>query len=697
MAATVGRRRGAVATERLSNRELSFLDYDARLLHLAHDKDLPLLDRVFFLKVFAEMLDEFFMVRVAGLIGQAAAGLTKRSPDGRTPKQTLAELRPRVLELYKRQAAVWAKDLCPALAAQGIVVGGVDDLTDEEHALLDDRFEREIYPVLTPLAVGPGQPFPYISPLSVSLALFVEDPDSGEVRFARVKVPEGLPRLLPIGERGRFVPLEQVLAHYLPRLFPGMVVLERSLFRVTRDADLEVSDEADDLLEAVELELRRARFGGVTRLEVASTMSRAMREQLQTGLGVSDDLVYPLEGMLDLADLGQLWQLDRSDLKTDPWLPVARPPWNTIETASEQFAAIRAGDLLVHHPYDSFASSFESYIDRAAADPNVIAIKSTVYRTGDDTPLVPALIEASERGKQTVCLVEIKARGDERRNIEWSRALEKAGVHVVYGFPTLKIHAKTTLVVRREGGRLRRYVHLGTGNYNSLTARAYEDFGLFTANEEIADDVADLFNYLTGFGRPAQFRKLLVAPFTLRERLVEEIRAVADAARAGKKVHVRIKVNGLTDPELIEELYAASEAGAKVDLLVRGVCALRPGVAKLSSNIRVRSVLGRFLEHSRVFVFQTPERNAVYIGSADLMPRNLDHRVEVVAPVEDPALRAELSASLAALWSDNATAFELDAKGAWHRVRPKKDERARSGQQVLMRRARRRLSTARSR
>jgi polyphosphate kinase len=695
VATTIRRKGGAAATERLLNRELSFLDYDARLLDLAHDEHLPLLERVFFLKVFAEMLDEFFMVRVAGLIGQAAAGVTTKYPDGRTPRQTLADARARVTELYKRQSSLWADDLCPALAAERIVVARVEDLNEEERGLLDERFEREIYPVLTPLAVGPGQPFPYISPLSVSLALFVEDPDTGEVRFARVKVPEGLPRLLPIGRRGRFVPLEQVLAHYLPRLFPGMGVLERSLFRVTRDADLEVSDEADDLLEAVELELRRARFGEVTRLEVASSMSRAMREQLQTGLGVSDDLVYPLDGMLDLADLGQLWLVDRSDLKTDPWMAVSRPPWNAIETATEQFAAIRAGDLLVHHPYDSFASSFESFIDRAASDPSVIAIKSTVYRTSDESPLVPALIEAQDNGKQTVCLVEIKARGDERRNIEWSRAMEKAGVHVVYGFPTLKIHAKTTLVVRREGGRLRRYVHLGTGNYNSLTARAYEDFGLFTADEDIADDVADLFNHLTGFGRPAQFRKLLVAPFTLRERLVEEIRAVADAARDGKKAHIRIKVNGLTHPELIDELYAASEAGVKVDLLVRGVCALRPGVPKLSSNIRVRSVLGRFLEHSRLFVFETPERSAFYLGSADLMPRNLDHRVEVVAPIEDPVLQAELSSSLSALWSDNATSFELDGEGQWHRVRAKKDERARSGQQVLMRRARRRLSLAR--
>ena len=691
------RKRSGAAVERLINRELSFLDYDARLLELAADAALPLLERVFFLKVFAEMLDEFFMVRVAGLMGQTAAGLSARSADGRTPRQTLAEARVRVLELYGMQARLWADELCPALAAEGIVVTSVDDLNDDERSELDERFDREIYPVLTPLAVGPGQPFPYISPLSVSLALFVDDPDTGEERFARVKVPEGLPRFLPLGRRGRFVPLEQVLAHYLPRLFPGMDVREWSLFRVTSDADLEVSDEADDLLEAVELELRRARFGEVTRLEVPASMSRPMRDQLQQGLSVSDELVYPLEGMLDLADAEQLWQLDRPDLKNDQWRAVRRPPWNAVETASEQFAAIRNGDLLVHHPYDSFASSFESYVDRAAADPNVIAIKSTVYRTSDESPIVPALIEAQARGKQTVCLVELKARGDERRNIEWSRALEEAGVHVVYGFPGLKIHAKTTLVVRREADRVRRYVHVGTGNYNSVTARVYEDFGLFTADEEIADDVADLFNHLTGFGRPAHFRKLLVAPFTLRQRLVEEIRGVADAARNGKKAHIRIKVNGLTHPEIIDELYAASEAGAKIDLLVRGVCSLRPGIPKLSENIRVRSVLGRYLEHSRLFVFEAGDRSFYLLGSADLMPRNLDHRVEVLAPVEDPELQAEIDATLAALWRDTTASFELDAKDGWTRVRPKKDERPRSGQNILMRRARRRLAAARPR
>ena len=692
------RKRASAAAERLINRELSFLEYDARLLELAADETQPLLERVFFLKVSAEMLDEFFMVRVAGLTGQAAAGVSTRLPDGRTAQQTLDDARVRVEDLYRAQGDLWSRRLWPELTNERIVVSGVEELEPEELAELDDRFEREIFPVLTPLAVGPGQPFPYISALSISLGVFVADPETGEERFARVKVPEGLPRFFPVGSRGRFVPLERVLSHYLPELFPGMDVLERSLFRVTRDGDLEVADEADDLLEAVELQLRRARFGEVTRLEVSASMSQAMREQLQQGLRVADELVYPLEGMLDLADLGELVKLDRPDLKNEAWVPVARPPWNSIESAAEQFAAIRASDLLVHHPYDSFASSFESYVDRAAIDPAVIAIKSTVYRTSDDTPLVPALIDASERGKQTVCLVEIKARGDERRNIEWSRSLEEAGVHIVYGFPGLKIHAKTTLVVRREAGGLRRYVHLGTGNYNDVTARSYEDFGVFTADEDIAADIADLFNHLTGFGRPGQFRKLLVAPFGLRERLIEEIRTVAEAARAGKKsARIRIKVNGLTHPQVIDELYAASEAGARIELLVRGVCSLRPGVAGLSENIRVRSVIGRFLEHSRLFLFDANGRNVCFMGSADLMPRNLDHRVEVVTPIEDETIQAELSATIEALWRDTASSFELDAAGNWQRVQPKKDERPRSGQQVLMRRARRRLSLARTR
>jgi polyphosphate kinase len=694
MAVARTKKRTAAAADRLINRELSFLDYDARVLALAEDATLPLLERVRFCSIFSTMLDEFFMVRVAGLTEQAVAGVTLRSPDGRTPQQTLAEARERVLELMGEQCRVWAKELVPALAAEGIAVSGVADLSAAERDELERVYGEEIYPVLTPLAVGPGQPFPYISALSVSLAVYARDPESGEERFARVKVPEGLPRFLAVGHSGRLVPLEEVLDHFLPTLFPGMEVIERSLFRVTRDADLEVSDEADDLLEAVEHELQRRRFGEVTRLEVSSGMSRAMRERLKQGLRVADELVYPVSGMLDLEDVIELTRLDRPELKVDSWVPVARPPLVGLD-ADEQFAVIRAGDVLVHHPYDSFAASFEAFVDASARDPDAIGIKSTVYRTSDESPLVPALIEASERGKQTVCLVEIKARGDERRNIEWSRALEQAGVHVVYGFPALKIHAKTTLVVRREEGGLRRYVHLGTGNYNTATARAYEDFGVFTADEEIAADIADLFNHLTGFGRPAEFRKLLVAPFTLRQRLVEEIRRVADAARAGNKGRIRIKVNGLTHVEVIDELYAASEAGARIDLIVRGLCSLRPHVRGLSENIHVRSVLGRFLEHSRFFIFEADDRISYYLGSADLMPRNLDHRVEVVAPIEDIGIQSELAATFDTLFADNTAAWDLLSDGNWERVRPKKDERHRSAQATMMRRARRRLSLAR--
>ena len=696
MAPVRTKKRTAAAADRLINRELSFLDYDARLLELVHDQDLPLLERVFFCGIFSQMLDEFFMVRVAGLVGQAAAGVTVRSPDGRTPQQALADARKRVLELYTQQAHVWSRELVPALAAEGIVVSRVEELSDAERLELVEIFERDIFPVLTPLAVGPGQPFPYISALSISLAVFARDPETNEERFARVKVPEGLPRFLPVGSEGRLVPLEQVLTDFLPSLFPGMEILERSLFRVTRDADFEVSDEADDLLEAVELELRRARFGEVTRLEVSGSMSQSLRARLQQGLGVADDLVYPIAGTFDLADVMELMRVDRPDLKNDPWIPVARPPLAGLD-AVEQFAAIRAGDILVHHPYDSFAASFESFLNASATDPDVIALKSTVYRTGDDTPLVPALIEAAESGKQSVCLVEIKARGDERRNIEWSHALEQAGVHVVYGFPSMKIHAKTTLVVRREAGGLRRYIHLGTGNYNNVTARSYEDFGLFTADEDIAADVADLFNYLTGFGRPARFRKLLVAPFTLRQRLLDEISAVAASAREGKKARIRIKVNGLTHVEVIDALYAASDAGARIDILCRGVCSLRPGVPGLSEHIKVRSVLGRFLEHSRVFMFEAGDHSATYMGSADLMPRNLDHRVEVVTPIEDVVLQAELLSTFDAELADTASSWELLGDGTWKRVRPKKeDERPRSAQSVLMRRARRRVSLARS-
>jgi polyphosphate kinase len=678
-------------SDRLLNRELSWLDFNARVLELAEDRGVPLLDRVKFSAIFAANLDEFFMVRVAGLLGQLASGVTVRSADGRTPTEALVEIRQRVIELSARQSKLWRRDLLPALADLDIVVGDVADLRARELDELTERFERQIYPVLTPLAVGPGQPFPYISGLSLSLALFVRDPDTAEQRFARVKVPELLPRFLPVGDRGMFLPLEHVIAHFLPRLFPKMQIVECGSFRVTRDADFEVSDEADDLLEAVELELRRRRFGDAVRVEVSESMSDDMRSRLLEGLDAEDGQLYPVAGLLDIADAMQLAELPRPDLKDDPWMAVTQPRIGELGSASEFFEEIRRGDILVHHPYESFTTSFESFVRGAAKDRNVLGLKTTVYRTSDETPLVPALIDAAEEGKQTVCLVELKARFDEHRNIEWSRALERSGVHVVYGFPNLKIHAKATLIVRREGEDLRRYVHVGTGNYHALNAKIYEDFGLFTADPDISADVADLFNYLTGFGRPQRFRKILVAPFALRARLIEEIRAIAQSAAAGKKANIRIKVNALTDQAVIEELYEASEAGAEIDIVARGVCTLRPGVPGMSENIRVRSILGRFLEHSRMFILESNKKSTYLIGSADLMPRNLDHRLEIVVPVEDSYAQQRLSSVFDALLADNSQAWELNGDGNWERLKPAKDERPKPAHAALMRSVRARF------
>jgi polyphosphate kinase len=676
--------------DRLLNRELSWIDFNARVLELAEDNGVPLLERVKFCAIYSANLDEFFMVRVAGLMGQVASGMSVRSPDGRTPTEALAEIRERVLELSARQAKLWRRELLPALAEQDIVVGNIGDLRARELDELTERFDRQIYPVLTPLAVGPGQPFPYISGLSLSLALFVRDPETGEQRFARVKVPELLPRFLPVGDR-LYLPLEDVIAHFLPWLFPDMEIVESGFFRVTRDADFEVSDEADDLLEAVELELRRRRFGDAVRVEVSDSMSPEIRAGILEGLGAEVDQLYPIAGLLDLADVVELARLERPDLKDDPWLAVTQPRIAELGTSAAFFEEIRRGDILVHHPYESFTTSFEAFVRGAGKDRNVLGLKTTVYRTSDETPLVPALIDAAEEGKQTVCLVELKARFDEHRNIEWSRALERAGVHVVHGFPNLKIHAKATLVVRREGDELRRYVHVGTGNYHALNARTYEDFGLFTADSEISADVADLFNYMTGFGHPRRFRKLLTAPFALRARLIEEIRAVAQAAEAGKHAKIRIKVNALTDEAVIEELYEASEAGAEVDIVARGVCSLRPGVPGMSENIRVRSILGRFLEHSRVFILEAGKKSTYLLGSADLMPRNLDHRLEIVVPVEDSYAQQRLSSVFDALLADNAQAWELRADGTWERLRPAKDERPKPAHAALMRSARARF------
>jgi polyphosphate kinase len=674
------------APERFLNRELSWLDFNARVLELAADPEVPLLERVKFSSIFSSNLDEFFMVRVAGLLRQSSAGLSMRSVDGMTPRETLSAIRERVLELAARQSDIWLDELRPALAAEGIVVSTCAECTDEELSELAGFFDRELYPVLTPLAVGPGQPFPYISGLSLSLAIFVRDPESGEERFARVKVPETLPRYVPVGADGRLLPVEDVIGHFLPWLFPGMEIGERAVFRVTRDADFEVSDEADDLLEAVEHEIRRRRFGDVVRLEISREASRALLDRLEEGLDASVDQIYPIRGRLDLADLMQIASLDRPDLKDEPWLGVTQP---RLSSASRRdlFSEIRRGDILVQQPYDSFATSVETFLRLAVKDPDVIGMKSTVYRTSDDSPVVPALIEAAEEGKQSVCLVELKARFDERRNIEWSRALEQAGVHVVYGFANLKIHAKTTLVVRREGDVLRRYVHVGTGNYHASTARLYEDFGLFTADEEIASDLADLFNHLTGFGRPQRFRKILVAPFNLKSRLIEEIRNAGTAAAAERPARIRIKCNALTDPTIIDELYAASSEGVHVDVVVRGMCALRPGVPGLSENIHVRSILGRFLEHSRLYIFETDDRALYLIGSADLMPRNLDHRIEVVVPVLDAKVQHELSAVLDVALADDASAWVLEPDGSWVRLQPAKHARSRATQQALMRRA----------
>ena len=679
--------KAAPATGRndLLNRELSTLDYLARLLDLAADETLPVLERVKMIRYFSSNLDDFFQVRVAGLLDQAASGLAVRSADGLTAQEALVRIRERVTTLSARQSKLWRREIVPALAREGIVIATIDELSDAERDELERVFERQIFGVLTPLGVGPGQPFPFISPLSLSLGVLARDPESGEERFARVKVPEGLPRFLPIGANGMLLQLENVIGHFLSWLFPGMEIVERAAFRVTRDADFEVSDEADDLLEAVQVELRRRRFGEVVRLEVSSSMSSDMLERLKIGLDVSDEEVYPVNGPLDLADAEQIVSLDRPELKLEPWAPVTQARVSPTYGESDFFGEVARSDLFVHHPYESFATSFEEFVRRAAVDPQVIAIKTTVYRTSGDSPLVPALIEAAERGKQSVCLVELKARFDERRNIEWAQALEKSGVHVVYGFPHLKIHAKATLVVRREGDKLRRYVHIGTGNYNSVTARTYEDAGLFTADEDIAADVADLFNYMTGFGQPQRYRKLLVAPLALRIRLIEHIRRVAEAGERGR---IRLKVNALTDPPIIEELYRASQAGVRIDVIARSVCMLRPGVDGLSENIHVRSVLGQFLEHSRLFHFEAGDTSTYFLGSADLMPRNLDHRIEIVVPVEHGRGQQELNAIFDTLLADNAQSWELRPGGAWERLRPKKNQRVHAAQAALMRRAR---------
>jgi polyphosphate kinase len=655
------------------NRELSWLEFNARVLELAEDASVPLLERLKFLSIVSNNLDEFFMVRVAGLHEQIDAGIEKPLQDGRTPVGTLAAIRAVVRDHVARQCRTLEDELRPALAEHGIRIVRYEDVGSDDRRRLDERFRRQIFPVLTPLAVGLGRPFPYISNLSLSLAVTVRDPVSGVETFARVKVPkEMLPRFVPTGADRTFVSLEDLIAHHLPRLFPGMEIRDVSPFRVTRDADFTVSDEADDLLQAVEDELRRRRFGEVVRVEVGSDMSAEMREQITEALDADPDDVFEVSGLLDLTDLSDLAKVSGfAELRDEPWTPVTQPRLQGDDgEPADVLGAMRRGDLLLHHPYDSFSTSVERFVEQAVADPDVLAIKQTVYRTSDDSPLVPALIRAAERGKQAVCLVELKARFDERANIGWARSMEEAGVHVVYGLPTLKTHAKCILVVRREGEGVRNYLHIGTGNYHQKTARLYTDFGLLTCDDQITADVADMFNTLTGFARPRRYRQVLVAPAHLREGIVEKIERTITAHREGKHARIRMKMNALVDGECIQALYRASQAGVPVELNVRGICCLKPGVPGVSEHITVVSVVGRFLEHSRVYAFERGEETEVYVGSADLMPRNLDTRVELLAPVLDPDLRAEVVETIELCLADNVNAWVLDAEGAWQRRRP---------------------------
>jgi polyphosphate kinase len=668
------------------NRELSWLDFNQRVLELAEDPEVPLLERLRFCGIYANNLDEFFMVRVAGLLDQLDAGIEARGPDGLTPREQIDAIQQRVLELDDRLCACFTGTLVPALEERGIRIVTLETATDAEREEIDERFEQQVFATLTPLVIGLGRPFPYISNLSLSLGVLLRDSESGNEIIARIKVPkELLGRFLPLGEDGQtFVPLEEVIAANLDTLFPGIDVIDHGYFRVTRDADFTISDEADDLLQAVQDELRRRRFGEVVRLEVASGMNPKLRAQLVEALRLEDREVYDVEGLVDLADLSTIADVPgHADLRWPPWTPITQPRLQgEEEDPVDMFAEIRQGDLLVHHPYDSFASSVERFVTQAVADPDVLAIKQTVYRTSDDSPLVPSLIRASERGKQAVCMVELKARFDEEANIHWAKSLEEAGVHVVYGIPGLKTHVKAIVVARREGDQVREYVHVGTGNYNPKTARLYTDFGLFTADPDIGSDVAEMFNFLTGYGRPAEYRKVLVSPTTMRDRIIEEIELTAAAHKAGEEARIALKMNSLVDARCIQALYEASQAGVRIDLNVRGICCLRPGVEGVSENIHVSSIVGRFLEHSRIYTFRRGEESRVLMGSADLMPRNLDSRVELVAPVEEMALKAELMDVLERCFADTANTWELDSEGNWTRLRPEGE--ARSVQEELM-------------
>ncbi|HXY29693.1 MAG TPA: polyphosphate kinase 1 [Gemmatimonadaceae bacterium] len=657
------------------NRELSWLEFNARVLHEAFDRRNPLLERLKFISIFSTNLDEFYMVRVAGLRRQVAANVTAGGPDGLTPQEQLDAIARRAEELLTLQRQCLHDELLPELASHGVRLVSMRELDPKEWSSIDAFFETQAFPVLTPLAVDPGHPFPYISNLSLSLAVRLRDPLSGQEHFARVKVPRSLPRWIPFGRPHCFVPLEQVIGANLGALFPGMEIRDWHAFRITRNSDIELSaqEEPDDLLATIEEQVFRRRFGEVVRLEVEDEMPAEIRsllidelrdDRLPMNATLSERDVHAVGSLLELGDLMEIACLDIPELRDPPFVPTTPPRLRDVNGGI--FEAIKEGDILVHHPFDSFAATVEHFLQRAAQDDQVLAIKLTLYRTSGDTPIVRALVDAAERGKQVAVLVELKARFDEANNISWARQLESAGVHVVYGLVTLKTHSKTCLVVRREADGIRRYVHFGTGNYNSRTARLYTDLGLFTCAPSIGADLSDLFNYLTGFSHQRVYRKLLVAPGNMRDRFVNLIERETQHALAGRPARIIGKMNALVDPDAIRALYRASQAGVEIDLIVRGICCLRPGIDGVSDRIRVMSVVGRFLEHSRCWYFQNGGEEEYYIGSADWMPRNFDRRVEAVVPIDDPALHSQLRSLLDTYLHDNRQAWVLDPDGTYH-------------------------------
>ena len=658
----------ALPQDRFFNRELSRLDFDSRVLTMAEDRARPLAERIRFLAILSDSLDDFFQVRVAGLHEQLMAPLRLTSPDGMTPEDQLAGIGVRVRALIERQSAAFNGDIVPALAEAGFRIVNANDLSKADRGLLAEVFQERIFPVLTPLAVDPAHPFPYISNLSLNLAVMVRDPMRQQPRFARVKVPPLLPRFIALPDGERFVLLEQVIALHLPVLFQGMEIVSHHYFRVTRDADLDLDDdEAEDLMAAVQAELtRKRRKGRAARLEVGPDMSPDVLFLLLRELELGSEDVYSVTGMLDLTGLLSIQVPGANALHASARMPATQPKLRPDGGEPvDFFEVIRGGDLLVHHPYDSFVTSVEAFIEEAARDKDVLGIKVTIYRTsGPESPIARALKNAAQSGKQVVALVELKARGDEQANIVWAKDLEEAGVHVVYGLVGLKTHAKLMLVVRQEGEGVRRYAHIGTGNYNAATAGTFEDVALFTADSEVTADIAELFNYLTGYSRQSRYRKLLVAPTTLRSGLVEMIEEEALKPNG----RIVIKVNNLVDPEVIDALYRASQTGVQIDLIVRGICCLKPGVPGLSKGIRVRSLIGHYLEHSRIFRFGSEAGSHVLIGSSDLMPRNLDRRVEAIVPVADPDLMEEIEQFLELELADDTLAWELAGEGTWRKV-----------------------------